>query len=253
MTSNKLKTLMIILIVMNLILIIIYAASVKKEKVNSELQTYKLGTATVPGYIGVEMQYDTDIVDIELITPSGKHINKLNVDVCEINEENKTITFLKDTDEMGDWFVSFNTKHNTNINYKFISKYSPTLRMTDIELIKSNNYYYLSFTPMMETTDDITTVKSSVTMQSQKHSFFLDTNEIKLNEPAYILFNPKYNAYNGEMYTIRVSLQIDDESSNIMQSTNKSIQLRLEDKTSSSESELSETDTEENAKPEKEM
>lgn len=233
MTSNKLKLkiLMIILVLINVVLIVIYAVSMKKDNMNSRLQTYKLGNATIPGYVGVELEYDTDVVSVELIAPSGCKINNENADIYNINEEEKTITILKDTDELGEWLVSFNTRHNDNITYKFINRCSPTLRMTDIELVKVSDYYYLSFIPTMETIDNKTTIRYHVTMQSLNHGFSLDEGEIELNKTAYILFNPKDVAYNGELYTIRVLISEEDETSlSSCQSVNKTILLRLEDK-----------------------
>lgn len=223
--SSKIKWLIAITIILNISLVAICLILMKSQHYNDLPQTYKLGKAEQSGYIGVELTYDKEPVDIELISPTGKRFGKQHTNVYNIDTNKKQMTVLCDTTELGEWTISFNKKTNKHISYVFINKPSPTLNITDVNIVKIKDYYYVKFTPVMET-GTIVTCKYSITLTSTQHSFTLDDGNVKLNETAYILFNPNPLAYNGELYDIKIALQTQDEK----QSVTKSIQIRLEDK-----------------------
>lgn len=222
---SKVKILLILAIVLNIILIILYGITKFDENNNQIKQTYKLGDVTEYGYVGVELTYDKEPVDIELITPSGEHIYPRYADFYSIDETNRVITLLYDTDELGEYQIAFNVKSNTSINYTFINEPSPTLRMSDLRIVKIDNYYYIEFTPYMALDeDDDTTCKYTVTLYNVNKSFVIDSGSVNLNETAYVIFNPNPAAYTGDMYDIRVSCQLNDNS----QSAKRIMQMRLE-------------------------
>lgn len=225
--TSKLKYLIGILITFIIGLVAVFLLLLKSQYYNNTLKLYELGTAEQCGYVGVELVYDNEPVDVELISPSGKHYNKQTVSIYNINTDKRTITVLYDTSELGEWVVSFNEKTNERITYSFINKPSPTLNVTDVNLVKIEDYYYVKFTPVMES-DIYKTCKFTITLSSNNCSFLLDDGNVKLNETTYILFNPKETAYNGDMYSIKIAIQTQDEQ----QSITKSIQIQLEDKLS---------------------
>lgn len=222
--STKIKVLLFLAISLNVILLTLYFVSKLDTNDNNTKQTYKLGEASQYGYVGVKLTYDKEPVEIEIITPSGTHVYPKYADVYYIDENTKTMVLLKDTDELGEYQVTFNVKSNENINYSFVNEPSPTLRISELRLVKIDKYYYVEFTPYMRLNEtDDKNCKYSITLYNSNKSFVIDVGETAINETAYVLFNPSTHAYTGESYDIRVACQTLDNK----QATKRNIQLTL--------------------------
>ena len=90
--SSKIKWLIAITIILNISLVAICLILMKSQHYNDLPQTYKLGKAEQSGYIGVELTYDKEPVDIELISPTGKRFGKQHTNVYNIDTNKKQMT-----------------------------------------------------------------------------------------------------------------------------------------------------------------
>ena len=220
------------LVIMALIVILLIAGlagllySTSLDKHNKEdMQTFTHGTATMPGYIGAEVYYDVEPVDVALTSPSGKVYMRDYVSVYSIDPETKTITILHDSDELGEWKITMNTKDNTSVEFKFVNTTSPTLYLTNAAITKEDDgRFYIKFCPIMTVTTD-ETVYYNITLNREGYSAPLTdgTCVTRLNDTSYILLNPPANAYDGREYTIRLSIQSADKT----QSRHKDLKIRL--------------------------
>jgi len=190
-----------------------------------EMQTFSLGEATMPGYIGAEVYYDVEPVDVALTAPNGRVYTRNYASVYTIDPSTKTITILVDCDELGEWKISTNTLRNESIRFKFVNTTSPTLYLTNTAITQeADGRYYIKFCPIMTVTDDAT-VNYSIVLNGIDYSYPLSngTGTTSLNETSYILLNPPANAYDGREYTIRLSVRLPDGS----QSRTRDLRIHL--------------------------
>lgn len=201
---NKcLITILIILIVIVLLFIL------KMTNTNNSTKIYKLGTLSEYGYMGIDLSYDKEPVDITLISPTGKKFDESNCDVYTVDKNNKRITALIDTKEIGQWDVMFDKKFNRAIRYSPVTEASPTLYLTDVKFTEINKKQYISFIPIMSDKNN-TDCKYSITMSNNKKSFDMGSGKAKLNEPSYIEISPNKNAYDETNYTVQITVQTID-------------------------------------------
>lgn len=225
MKSNKIVIVILIIVVLMASLAgLLYFTS--KEKANSEqMQTFALGEATMPGYIGAEVYYDVEPVDVALTSPDGIVYTRDYASVYTIDPDTKTITILVDSDDLGNWQLTTNTLSNSSVKFKFVNTTSPTLYLTNTSITQeADGRFYIKFCPVMTVTDD-ESVNYNIVLNGMNYSCPLTdgTGVTRLNDTSYILLNPPENAYDGREYTIRLAVQLPDGS----QSRTRDLRVRL--------------------------
>lgn len=214
MKSNKIVIIILIIVtLLGCLSGLLYFTS--KDRANkAQMQTFTLGEATMPGYIGAEVYYDTEPVDVALISPSGRTYTRNYTSVYNIDPTTKTITVLVDCDDLGEWKISTNTLGNKQVKFKFMNTTSPTLYLTNTAITQEDDgRFYVKFCPIMTVIDD-ESVNYSLVLNGAGYSYPLtDGNGVtRLNETSYILLNPPENAYDGREYTIHLSVRLPDGS-----------------------------------------
>lgn len=223
MSIKKTNFLIALVIFANIIIISLWLLQNHTRLLNNGLQDYSLGTLTQYGYIGIELSYDKEPVDITLLSPSGQKLTKEYFDVYEVDELNHRMTALIDSNNLGQWQVALNKKSNTTVKYSFITGESPTLYLTNVKLTEINGLPYVTFLPIMSK-DGNDECKYAITMSGKSKFFALDNGTVTLNEQAYILIEPDKNSYTENKYTIRVAVQ----SMDMQQSTHYDVTVILQ-------------------------
>ena len=167
--------------------------------------TYNLGIIDRYGYVGVKIKYDTEPVDVELISPTGKHYQKDNCNIYETDKTNKTIIAMVDTTETGLWKTGINQKNNKNINYTFLTRTSSVLHMEDAKIIEIDGDPYISFIPVMGS-EYASECSYSIILKNKDKSFSLKTGKAPLNKQACIMLDPPESAFTGDSYNVTISI-----------------------------------------------
>lgn len=111
----------------------------------NEMISYSLGNAIHGGRVGVQLKYNVSPPDLVLQSPKGTMYNKTSAESYEIDTENKTITIFAISDETGIWSISFNKKDNTEISYEMLLSSIAGLTLTETDIIRLEDTYYLGF------------------------------------------------------------------------------------------------------------
>lgn len=210
--TRKITLIIILTIMTNISLLLILGKEIKQEKKKYIQETYSLGEISQVGYVGFEISYDNEPIDVELISPSGKSTPRDYYEKYDINTQNHIITAYKDTTELGEWKIRFHKGHNSLIKYRLISQPSTTIHLTNVRLLDIENEPYISFMPIMDDSV-VNTCNYALSLKNKNHSFSLESGQTKLNETAYVKIEPDINAFNGEAYTLTISIvgQIPDQ------------------------------------------
>lgn len=174
---------------------------------NNRMNRYVIGTATDCGYIGVFLTYDTVPVDIVLLDSDGhKYIKNMQNVFYECDEQNKTITLLTDSDNIGIWSADFNTKSNKHIKYSFVQTPSETLYITNPHIVqKDDGNYYLLFETALSNDAENTAI-CNLTLSKSSFSYGFNKTEIALNTEVEILLQFPDHTFTNENYKLRISL-----------------------------------------------
>lgn len=188
---------------------------------------FALGEATMKGYVGADVYYDREPVDVSIKAADGTIYDQSNADIYKIDKDRKVVTIMKDTGDLGKWTIGYNTKSNKNITFSFLNTASPTLYINDgVRLVHNKNDYYVEFQPMMFVKDLNATAYYSVSIINKKDSNRneenISTGHVAYNELAYALFEPSILAYTGDTYDVVVTVQSEDN-----QTASASFELKL--------------------------
>ena len=203
--SYKIDILIALIIMLNILLISSWAYNMLKQIGQNIPAEYDLGIIDRYGYTGIRVTYDTEPVDVELISPSGKRYDKNTCNSYEINETDKTITAMVDTTEIGLWRARLNQKTNRNIKYAFLTKASSIIHMDGGEIIEINGDPYVTFVPVMETSNG-NTCEYSMWIKNRNKAFPLSSGDVALNKKAYIMIDPPKSAFTGDNYILILTL-----------------------------------------------
>ncbi len=204
-TTTKIKIIIVLIALINLILFITWGKSLLKDYKKYSNQIYELGTMDEQGSIGVTVKYTNEPVNITLISPSGKEINRKEMDEYEIDEKNKTITAWADTKELGKWKLKLNQKSNRTIRYTFSKKKSRKIHLEQTSIAMLNDMPHIVFTPVMST-ENCTTCTYSMLLANTQHAFILNSGETMLNKKACIAIDPDEAAFNDETYQLKLTV-----------------------------------------------
>ena len=172
------------------------------------MNKYVIGTVTNCGYVGVKLTYDKEPIDLALFDSVGNKYTKLSKNAFyEVNETEKTITLLADSDKIGIWSAEFNTKSNKNITYKLIQTPSETLYIQNPHIIqKDNGNYYLSFSTTLDT-DIKETAVCNLTINKSSFSYGIEkSEEIVLNAETEIPLQFPDHTFTNEDYELRINI-----------------------------------------------
>jgi len=209
---KSLKTVIIILIVVILLASIgVTCFAMLNNNGDKEImKTYKLGTSEMPGYIGAEVYYDVEPVDVALTSPKGNVYVRDYASVYSIDPDSKTVTILADSSEIGEWKLTMNTKGNKSLKFKFINTTSDSLYLKEASIVKeADGMFYIRFCPTMTVTTD-ESVNYTLSLIGENYNNKLSEGVTKLNDTSYIRLDPPEDAYNGKEYTIRITVQTPD-------------------------------------------
>ena len=113
--STKLAIIIALYILIGSSIVALFLMKMQSFTINDNMEMYSLGQLDRPGYVGIELYYDKEPVDIHLISPDERLVYKQFADIYLVDEETKKITFLTDTDKVGLWKVEFNKKFQYSI------------------------------------------------------------------------------------------------------------------------------------------
>ena len=187
---------------------------------------YALGEAAIKGYVGADVYYDKEPVDVSIKADNGSVYDSSNADVYEIDKDRKCITILMDTGDLGKWTIGYNLKSNNNVHFSFINKLSSTLYIDTPQLVhNTDGHYYVEFQPIKFVNDLNEDIKYMIDIKStadETREERISDGYVKYNELAYVLFEPSILAYNGDTYDVIVTL-----TSNDNQTVTSSFKLKL--------------------------
>ena len=187
------------------------------------MNRYAIGTADNCGYIGIKLTYDDVPVDLALFDISGHKYTKNSPNVLyELNETEKTITLLADSDELGVWSAEFNTKSNNHITYSLIQTPSETLYIVNPHIIqKDDGFYYLVFSTTLANDTEKLAV-CNLTLSKSSFSYGFNKTEIKLNTETEIQLQFPDHVFTDEDYKLRINLNTPSDKA-----TNTEISIHL--------------------------
>lgn len=254
--SIRLGIIIAIYSLISICIVLMFFAKMKETSKNNEMHTYSLGQLDQPGYVGVELYYDKEPVNIRLISPKEKTIYSEFAQVYSIDKDNKIMTFLFDSSDVGLWKLEFNNKSNDKISYKFIQGPSPIIHVSDLMVYEDGNDTYICFTPFCEEKEELATdtdairynknlseeeilnkCQYSMLAYSDDFSLPLDDAIIDLNKPVMLKLELPDNMYNGKTYRIRVCCMMLDDINN---SDFKEIKIQTENITTTETTEATE-------------
>jgi hypothetical protein len=210
--SEKITVMIMLTAAIAICLDLIAAKSFYEKILNSDKVTYNLGTNSQYGYVGVKVYYDSEPVDISLMSPSGLVYSEKQMNIYEIDTEGMTMTALIDTSETGEWKVMLNKKSNSALKYAFMVQPSLTIHIEDARVTEIDGKPYVSFMPIMST-ENTDKCKYSLTLRNSNYSLPLATGTTPLNEKTFIPVEANDSAYNGSSYTIRLAVSsMEDEA-----------------------------------------
>ena len=230
--STKIAIIIALYILIGSSIIALFLMKMQSFTINDDMEIYSLGQLDQPGYVGIELYYDKEPVDIHLIAPDERLVYKQFADIYSVDEDAKKITFLTDTDKVGLWKVEFNKKLNKDITYKFVKKPSPTMHVSEISLYEDGHDTYVSFTPICEEktelatdtdairyrnmTDEEILNKCQYSMLAYKDGYSIPlSNEIvDINQPCMVKLELPDNMYDGGTYRLRVCCMMLDNIDN---------------------------------------
>ena len=189
-----------------------------------KMNSYVLGKASQAGYIGIEITYDKEPVDIVLYDPSqNKYLPEMSEKTYyRIDEEKHTVTLLADSDNLGIWSAEFNTKSNKNLEYCMVETPSGTLYVTKpVIYIGDDGQYYMKFTTTLSGSDE-TSAKCNMTLNKSNFSYGLKPAEITLNEEAHVLLEFPEHVFTDEDYRLRVNIATESKKT-----ANTSVDIHL--------------------------
>lgn len=189
-----------------------------------KMNSYVLGKASQAGYIGIEVTYDKEPVDIVLYDPSQKkYLPEMSEKIYyNIDEEKHTVTFLADSDNLGVWSAEFNTKSNKNLEYCLVETPSETLYVTKpVIYIGDDGQYYMKFMTTLSDSDE-TAAKCNMTLNKSNFSYGLKPAEITLNEEAHVLLEFPEHVFTDEDYKLRVNIATESKKT-----ANTSVDIHL--------------------------
>lgn len=181
----------------------------------NNMNRYVLGEATDCGYIGIRLTYDKEPVDVKISDPYGRTYSvHLDDALYELNENEKTIILLADSDKLGTWSAEFNTKSNKNIQYSMVQTPSETLYIVSPTVYQSENgNYYLKFTATLYDAEE-TTADCNLTLSKSSFSYGMEKTEISLNQETNLLLSFPDHAFTDENYKLRINLDTDSKTAN---------------------------------------
>lgn len=187
------------------IVILIILQSYTSSK--NAMQSYIVGEATKSGYIGIKITYDKEPVDVILCDPTGrKYLPESRDAYYKVNEDEKTVVLLADSNKLGIWSAQFNTKSNKKIDYCMIETPSETLYVTEPSIyIGDDGQYYLKFTTTISETEE-TTAKCNMTLNKSAFSYGLKSADILLNEEAHVLLQFPDHVFTNEDYRLKINI-----------------------------------------------
>ena len=224
----------------------------QESETNNEMREYSLGQLDQPGYVGVELCYDKEPVDIQLISPQDKVVYPKFADKYIVDEENKKVTILADSDTIGLWKIKFNNKSNTDIKYKFLQEPSPILHVSDLMLYEDGHDTYICFTPFCQEKEELATDTDAIRIRNKTdeeilnkcqysmlaygdgYSIPLADDVVDLNKPIMLKLELPDRMYDGAKYRIRVCCMMLDDIDN---SDFKEIKIQTEDISTSGDAE----------------
>ena len=187
---------------------------------------YALGEATIKGYVGADVYYDKEPVDVSIKANDGSVYDSSNADVYKIDTDRKCVTILMDTGDLGKWTIGYNLKSNNDVHFSFVNKLSSTLYLDRPQLVhNTDNHYYVEFQPIKFVNDMNEDIKYMIDIKSttdETRQERISDGYVKYNELAYALFEPSILAYNGDTYNVIVTLVSNDN-----QTVSSSFELKL--------------------------
>ena len=199
------------------------------------MQSYIVGEATKSGYIGIKITYDKEPVDVILYDPTGrKYLPESKNAYYKVNEDEKTVVLLADSDKLGIWSAQFNTKSNKKIDYCMIETPSKTPYITEPSIyIGDDGQYYLKFTTTISETKE-TTAKCNITLNKLAFAYGLKSADIMLNEEAHVLLQFPDHVFTNEDYRLKIKISTE---SNQTASTEVKVHLNAREDKPSEENE----------------
>ena len=216
------------LLTLGVVILIILQSYISSK---NAMQPYIVGEATKSGYIGIKITYDKEPVDVILCDPDGrKYMPEAMNTYYKVNEDEKTVVLLADSDKLGIWSAQFNTKSNKKIDYCMIETPSKTLYVTEPSIyIGDDGQYYLKFKTTISETEE-TTAKCNMTLNKSAFSYGLKSADIPLNEEAHVLLQFPDHVFTNEDYRLKINISTE---SNQMALTEVKVHLNArEDKPS---------------------
>lgn len=189
-----------------------------------KMNSYVLGKASQAGYIGIEITYDKEPVDVVLYDPSqNKYLPGMSEKTYyHIDEEKHTVTLLADSDNLGIWSAEFNTKSNKNLEYGMVETPSETLYVTKpVIYIGDDGQYYMKFTATLSGSDE-TVAKCNMTLNKSNFSYGLKPAEITLNKEDHVLLEFPEHVFTDEDYRLRVNIATESKKT-----ANTSVDIHL--------------------------
>ena len=192
------------LLTLGVVILIILQSYTSSKNV---MQPYIVGEATKSGYIGIKITYDKEPVDVILCDPTGRKYMPESMDTYyKVNENEKTVVLLADSDKLGIWSAQFNTKSNKKIDYCMIETPSKTLYVTEPSIyIGDDGQYYLKFKTTISETEE-TTAKCNMTLNKSAFSYGLKSADIPLNEEAHVLLQFPDHVFTNEDYRLKINI-----------------------------------------------
>lgn len=175
----------------------------------NHMNIYQLGEAKTCGYIGIKITYDMEPVDIILYDPDGNEYTKdARSALYEVDEKNKAVSLLIDSDKLGQWSAKFNTKSNKKLDYCMMETPSDTPYMSTPYIhIGDDGQYYLTLTvSVSETEAEPETVQCSLTLSKTSFSYNLGIVDIPANEETDVLLNFPDHVFTDEDYRLQINI-----------------------------------------------
>lgn len=227
MTSKKLNIIIALIVMINIALLILWLQTLNLINDKNTQKTYNLGRITQYGYVGAILHYDTEPMEISLVSPSKKEIKSEMMDIYNIDKKTKTITALYDTKELGTWKIRINEKSNNVIKYEFIQRPSNVIHLTEVNITTINDDPYITFTPIMNT-NKTNYCKYTILLSNENKAFAIDSGNANLNKKNCILIDPNIHAFDGSTYQLTlsvVSISTDDKTPTTHDSTSLTVKL----------------------------
>ena len=180
---------------------------------NEEKNTISLGTNNRVGTIGVELHYDKEPVFISIQSPSGRIYDK-----PETDEEKKIMVIKTETEEKGEWTLTYNQKHNKAVSYRMLIEPSDKLLMDQdaFSAYIQDNKIVITCEPVYkEPTDTDIDIKTTYSVNMDGNLCVLDTRNIKANTISTEEFEMNEGirdfVKNNDKITVNVATQNPDD------------------------------------------